>query len=61
MFYNFKYPIVLFLASFVLLLVGLLLKIMHWPGGHLMTGSMIMVQIVAIIFLIVIVLKRTNP
>ncbi|CAN5293870.1 hypothetical protein BH09BAC6_BH09BAC6_20100 [soil metagenome] len=58
MFFNPRYPIALFLASIVLLMVGLMLKIMHWPGGQLLTGSMIMVQVVSIVWLIVIIFKK---
>ena len=58
MFFNPRYPIALFLASIVLLMVGLMLKIMHWPAGQLLTGSMIMVQIVSIVWLIIIIFKK---
>jgi hypothetical protein len=50
---NFRYPIVLFLTSFVVLMIGLVFKIQHWPGAQLITGSMWMVQVVSIIWLIV--------
>ncbi len=53
MFFNFRYPIVLFLLSFV----GMMLKILHWPGGHLVLGSMMMVQFIAIVWLIIIIVK----
>jgi hypothetical protein len=54
---NFRYPIALFLASFVMLMIGLTLKIMHWPGGQLITGSMFMVQAISIVWIIVLILK----
>jgi hypothetical protein len=54
---NFRYPVTLFLASFVVLMIGLLFKIMHWPGGQLITGSMLIVQVVSIIWLIVLVVR----
>ena len=50
---SFRYPVVLFLTSFVVLMIGLAFKIQHWPGAQLITGSMWMVQIVSIIWLIV--------
>ena len=52
---NFRYPVTLFLASFIVLMIGLLFKIMHWRGGQLITGSMLIVQAVSIIWLIVLV------
>ncbi|MGN6640859.1 MAG: hypothetical protein ACTHJ8_18255 [Mucilaginibacter sp.] len=55
---KFRYPAVLFISSFALLLAGLALKIMHWRGGQLLTGSMFMVQAFAIIWLIVLLLKQ---
>jgi hypothetical protein len=54
---TFRFPLVLFLSSFILMIVFLLFKIMHWPGGGLLVGSMLMVQLTAIIWLIVIILK----
>ncbi|TWI93901.1 hypothetical protein JN11_04911 [Mucilaginibacter frigoritolerans] len=57
MFYNFRYPITLFLLSFVGMMLGLMLKILHWPGGQLVIGSMIMVQAISIIWLIIIIIK----
>jgi len=54
---NFRYPVALFLASFVLLIIGTLFKIMHWPGGKLLTGSMLMVQAVVIVWLIVLLVR----
>ncbi len=57
MFFNFRYPIILFILSFAGILLGLVLKILHWPGGQLIIGSMIMVQAFSIIWLIVILVK----
>jgi hypothetical protein len=58
MFYNFRYPAVLFILSFIGIFIGLSFKIMHWPGGQLITGSMIMVQLISIIWLIIVILKK---
>jgi hypothetical protein len=57
MFYNFRIPVVLFIASFLFMFIGMGLKIMHWPGGNLLFGSMIMVQAISIIWLIIIIVK----
>jgi len=58
MFFKLRYPIVLFVLSFVGVSTGMLFKIQHWPGGSLIAGSMIMVQAVAIAWMIVILLWR---
>jgi hypothetical protein len=60
MFFNFRYPIILFILSFAGILLGLVLKIFHLPGGQLIIGSMIMVQAISIIWLIVILIKGPN-
>jgi hypothetical protein len=57
---NFRYPITLFLASFVVLVIGILFRIMHWPGGRLITGGMLMVQAVAIVWLILLLVKSNR-
>lgn len=54
---NFRYPVVLFLTSFVVLAIGLLFNIMHWPGGQLITGSMFMVQAISIVRLIILLVR----
>jgi hypothetical protein len=54
---NFRYPVALFLASFIMLMIGLLLKILHWPGGQLITGSMLMVQAISIIWVMILILR----
>ena len=55
---RFRYPLSLFIASFVMLVIGLFLKIMHWPGGQLITGSMLMVQVVSVVWMIVLLLTN---
>jgi hypothetical protein len=55
---NFRYPVVLFLTSFVVMAIGLVFKIMHWRGGQLITGSMFMVQAVSIVWLIVLLVRK---
>jgi hypothetical protein len=57
---NIRYPIVLFLTSFVVLMIGLVFKIQHWPGGQLITGSMWMVQVVSIVWLVVLLTGRNK-
>jgi hypothetical protein len=54
---RFRYPIVLFAASLVFLFIGMLFRIQHWPGGRLITGSMMMVQGFAVIWLIVLLFR----
>lgn len=57
MFFNFRYPVILFILSFAGILLGLVLKILHWSGGQLIIGSMIMVQAISIIWLVIILIK----
>jgi hypothetical protein len=54
---KFRQPLALFIASIVVLFIGMLFRIMHWPGGKLITGSMLMVQAVAIVWLIVLLVR----
>jgi len=56
-FFKFSYPTILFLAGFVLFLIGQILRIMHWQYGQLIVCIMITVQIVAIAWLIFSLLK----
>ncbi len=58
MFLATRYPIILFMLGFIGTMVGLLIKILHWWGGSLITGSMIMVQGIALAWLIVVLLKQ---
>jgi hypothetical protein len=55
--FKFRYPLALFFASLVMIMVGLMLKILHWPGGQLVTGSMFMVQGVSIVWIIILLLR----
>lgn len=57
MFFNFRYPMILFLLSFVGIMLGLVFRILHWPGASLTIGSMIMVQAISILWLIIIIIK----
>jgi len=60
MFPSSRQPIILFVLSFAGMMLGLMLKVMNWPGGQLVTGSMIMVQIIAIVWLIVIIARSKD-
>lgn len=57
---NPRQPIILFILSFAGMMLGLMFKVMSWPGGQLITGSMIMVQVIAIVWLIVVVAKSND-
>ncbi len=57
MFLNFKYPIITFVAAFVFVIIGLLFKIMHYPGASMLLGSMFIVQGICLVWLIVIIIK----
>lgn len=54
---KFRYPLILFVAGTIFLVIGMMLRIMHWPGGRLITGSMMMVQGFAIVWLIVLLFR----
>jgi hypothetical protein len=58
MFNTIRNPILLFFLSYLGVMFGIGFKIMHWPGGSLTIGSMIMVQAISIIWLIVIVVTK---
>jgi len=61
MFFNYRSPLLLFILSFVVAIIGFAFRVMHWAGGRLITGSMLMVQAIAIIWLIIILAsKRGN-
>jgi len=57
MFFNYRYPVLLFILGFIGMFIGLSLKILHWQGGQLITGSMIMVQGMAVVWLVIILLR----
>jgi hypothetical protein len=61
MLYNFRYPIILFLASFILFLISMLLKTMYWPGGVLVSWAGIIVQVNAIGWLMTKFFKSWYP
>ena len=58
MFLTPRNPIILFISGITGTMIGLLSRVEHWPGGTLITGSMIMVQAIAIAWLIVILLWK---
>ncbi|MDO3625699.1 hypothetical protein [Mucilaginibacter sp. BT774] len=57
---NFCYPVVLLLTSFAVLAIGLMFKVLHWPGGWLITGSMFMVQAISIVWLIILLVRPSK-
>jgi hypothetical protein len=59
---KYRYPVVLFLSSLFALAIGLLFRVMHWPGGHLIVGAMFIVQAFAIVWLVILLLQKDkNP
>ena len=58
MFFNIHVPLVLFLTSFVGLMIGAAFKVQHWAGGSTIFGSMLMVKGIAIVWLVVILLVK---
>ena len=57
---KYKLPLVLFLISMVLTIVGALFKIQHWPGASFMLVIGILSQALAIVLLILALLKNTK-
>ena len=57
MFHNSKYPIVLFLASFILFLGAALVRITHWPGAQLLAVDAVIAQVIAITWLMFVFIK----
>jgi hypothetical protein len=57
MFYNFKIPLILFLSSFVLLILWMAFKISHWAGQNLLFGIMLTMQAFALVWLTLIIVK----
>ena len=53
-----NYPAVLFSGSFMLFLIGLSFKIMHWAHAQLIIYSMVVAQIIAIVWLIFSLFKK---
>ncbi len=61
MFYNIRCPVILFLVSFKLQLLGMFLRLMHWPGVQFVSWVLIIVQIVSIAWLMSIFFKSRFP
>ena len=59
---NKKYilPTVLFLIGMIVTILGSLLKIMHWPMGHLFLIIGMLTEILSIIILIIVLLKNST-
>jgi hypothetical protein len=56
--FTYKQVVVLFIASMVLVMLGLLFKIQHWPHGTVAIGSGLMSQLVAIVLLVALLIKK---
>ncbi|MFI5162595.1 MAG: hypothetical protein ACHQHN_15055 [Sphingobacteriales bacterium] len=53
---KFRYPLILFATSFVVLFVGILFKISHWPGGRLLTFLAYAMQALSLVWLLILLL-----
>lgn len=60
MFTDAKYPVTLFIASLIVLMIGLYFKVMNIPGAQLIIGSMLIVQVLSILWLVVIIFRSGN-
>jgi hypothetical protein len=57
---QYRKPVILFLASFILIGGGMAYKVMHWPGaGYAGTlfGAGMLVQMFSVMWLIVVIMK----
>jgi hypothetical protein len=54
---NYRFPLVLFLVSYFFTGVGTIFKIMHYPGSPFLFAVGMTMQIVAIVWLIVLVFR----
>ena len=52
-----RQPLILFIASFIPVMAGLLFKIMHWSGAATLFGAGMLVQLFAILWLMFVILK----
>ncbi len=53
---KFRYPLILFFASFVILFIGILFRITHWPGGRLLTGGAYSMQALSVLRFVILLL-----
>ncbi|HEY1023886.1 MAG TPA: hypothetical protein VGE26_01875 [Sphingobacteriaceae bacterium] len=58
MFTNCKYPLVAFIAALVFTIAGTLLRSFGVPGASLMISTMLMAQGIAIIWMIVLLIRK---
>lgn len=58
MFSHFKYPLIAFIAAFVLTMAGLLLKGLGVSGGSFLISTMAMAQGISLVWMIVLLFRR---
>ncbi|OCX50844.1 hypothetical protein BEL04_19140 [Mucilaginibacter sp. PPCGB 2223] len=54
---KYRKPVTLFLASFLLIGLGMLSHVQHWPGDDIIFGAGMLVQMFSILWLIVVIIK----
>jgi hypothetical protein len=54
---KYRQPLILFVASFVLVIGGMAFKVMHWPGAGIVFGAGMLVQLFSILWLIYVIMK----
>jgi hypothetical protein len=57
---KYRYPLTIFFASFILIIGGMAVKIMHWQGpafSGTMFGAGMLVQAFSVLWLIAVILK----
>jgi hypothetical protein len=56
--FTYRQVVVLFIASMALVMLGLLFKIQHWAYGSMAISAGLMAQVVAIVLLVLLLVKR---
>ena len=57
---QYSIPLSLFLLGMAITIIGVLFKIMHWPGANIILTIGMLTEAIAIITLIVVLLKNTK-
>lgn len=54
---RYRNPVIVFLASFLLIAVGIIFRIQHWPAADITFGAGMLVQMFSILWLMVVIIK----
>ena len=54
---KYRKPVILFFASFILIGLGVVSKVSHWPYSDITFGAGMIVQMLSILWLIVVIIR----